>query len=297
MPRRPRVHIPGAFYHVTLRGNHRQDIFFSPADRDLLNRIVARALSRCAARLHAYCWMTNHLHLLLQPDETPLGMLVLRVAGQFARAVQAGLHTTGHLFQNRYHATQVATDNQLLALVRYIHLNPVRAGIVSDPAAYPWSSHPAYAGQRAEPWLTSGFVLAMLDPDLMRARWRYLQFMNLPAAADPTTAPTEPPATGPGGVAGLSRGNKETGICQHRQTLHEIIDEAAARFDIAPAMLMAPTRARAANQARCWIARTALERGVASISATARAMGRDESSLRKALDRQRQAAKSPKRPA
>lgn len=258
MPRRPRVHIPGAFYHVTLRGNHRQDIFFSPADRDLLNRIVAHALTRCAARLHAYCWMTNHLHLLLQPEETPLGMLVL---------------------------------------VRYIHLNPVRAGIVSDPAAYPWSSHPAYAGQRAEPWLTSGFVLAMLDPDLMRARRRYLQFMNLPASTDPTTAPTEPPATGPGSVAGLSRGNEETGICQHRQTLHEIIDEAAARFDIAPAMLMAPTRGRAASQARCWIARTALERGVASISATARAMGRDESSLRKALDRQRQAAKSPKSPA
>jgi REP element-mobilizing transposase RayT len=297
MPRRPRVHIPGAFYHVTLRGNHRQDIFFSPADRDLLNRIVARALSRCAARLHAYCWMTNHLHLLLQPDETPLGMLVLRVAGQFARTVQAGLHTTGHLFQNRYHATHVATDSQLLALVRYIHLNPVRAGIVSDPAAYPWSSHLAYAGQRAEPWLTSAFVLAMLDADLARARRRYLQFMNLPASADTDTAHAAPRAPVPGSVAGLSRQAEGTGTCQRRQTLREIIDEAATRFDITAALLTAPTRGRAASQARCWIASAALERGVASLSATARALGRDESSLRKALDRQRHPGKSPKSPA
>jgi hypothetical protein len=76
-----------------------------------------------------------------------------------------------------------------------------------------------------------------------------------------------------------------------------VIDEAAARFNIAPAMLLSPTRGRAASQARCWIAHTALERGVASISATARELGRDESSLRKAIGRQSRRVKSPKSPA
>ncbi|MES1192275.1 MAG: transposase [Steroidobacter sp.] len=85
MPRKPRIHVPGAFYHVTLRGNHSQDIFFSPNDRWMLNQIVAEVLDRFHARLHAYCWMTNHVHLLIQVGDTPLGRLMLRIASRYAR--------------------------------------------------------------------------------------------------------------------------------------------------------------------------------------------------------------------
>ena len=88
MPRPLRIHVPGAFYHVTLRGNHRQDIFFSAADRRLMDEITGEVLERFAARLHAYCWMTNHVHMLVQPGDEPLGRLILRIAGRYARTVQ-----------------------------------------------------------------------------------------------------------------------------------------------------------------------------------------------------------------
>jgi putative transposase len=119
--------------HVTARGNHRQDIFFKHADRQLLDEIMSEALERSGARIHAYCWMTNHVHLLVQVGERPLGRLMQQVGARFARTIQKELRTTGHLFENRYHALLVDVDNYFLELLRYIHLNPVRAHIVSLP--------------------------------------------------------------------------------------------------------------------------------------------------------------------
>jgi len=87
MPRKPRLHVAGGIYHVTLRGNHRQSIFRRPADRDRLDGIVQKALARSGARVHAYVWMTNHLHLLAQVGERPLGALMQRIGTCFARAM------------------------------------------------------------------------------------------------------------------------------------------------------------------------------------------------------------------
>ena len=150
MPRYPRLHVPGAFAHVTLRGNHRQDIFFSAADRELFNQLVGEVIECCGARLHAYCLMTNHVHLLIQVGDVPLGRIMLRIASRYARTIQQRFYTTGHLFERRYHSILVDADECLLELLRYIHLNPVRAGMVDNIAAYPWSSHHAYVGTRVD---------------------------------------------------------------------------------------------------------------------------------------------------
>ena len=85
MPRSPRIHAPGAIYHVTLRGNHRQDIFFTPDDRSLLTHIITEILVDCGAQLHAYCYMSNHVHALLQVGDTPLSKIMLLVAGRYAQ--------------------------------------------------------------------------------------------------------------------------------------------------------------------------------------------------------------------
>lgn len=87
MPRPLRIHVPGAFYHVTLRGNHRKDIFFCPKDRQILSELIAEVTDRFGARLHAYCYMTNHVHALIQVGDAPLGRLMLRIAGRYARTV------------------------------------------------------------------------------------------------------------------------------------------------------------------------------------------------------------------
>jgi putative transposase len=127
-----------------LRGNHREDLFATPADRYKLNEIVGEVLEHFGARAHAFCWMTNHLHLLAQVAEQPLGKIMHRVAMRYARYRHRQLGTTGHLFERRYRAKLVEMDQYAFALLRYIHRNPVVAGIVQDPADYPWSSHRAY---------------------------------------------------------------------------------------------------------------------------------------------------------
>lgn len=147
MPRRPRLHVPGAYYHVTLRGNHRIDIFFRAADRRRLDEIMADALEHTQTHLHAYCWMSNHIHLLVQVADRPLAALMQRVGSRFARLMQKELTTTGHLFENRYHALLVDVDHYFLELLRYIHLNPVRARIVTKSEDYRWSSHRVYLGR------------------------------------------------------------------------------------------------------------------------------------------------------
>jgi REP element-mobilizing transposase RayT len=171
VPRRLRIHVHGGFYHVTLRGNHQRAIFFAESDPLLLNDIVARALQPHQVRLHAYCWMTNHIHLLLQVNETPLGCFMRQVASEFARRMQWHLPTSGHFFERRYHATLVDTDVYLKALVRYIHLNPVEAGLCADPAEYRWSSHHEYLGDRQGSWITTDFVLREFG-STRRAPWR-----------------------------------------------------------------------------------------------------------------------------
>ena len=144
MPRPPRLHAAGGYYHVVLRGNHREALFNASDDREVLNEIVMDALQRFDARLHAYCWMTNHLHALMQIGNSPLGKVMQRIAMRYSRYRHRRLRTSGHLFERRYRARLVEVDAYFLAVLRYIHRNPAEAGIVRDPADYPWSSHRAY---------------------------------------------------------------------------------------------------------------------------------------------------------
>ena len=184
MPRPLRVHVPGGFYHVTLRGNHRQTIFYRPAHRRILECIVREAIARFDASVHAYCWMTNHIHLLIRVGEPELGRIMLRIASRYARFVQARFDTTGHLFERRYHALLVDEDAYLITLLRYIHQNPLKAGIASSLASYPWSSHHTYAGTRRQSWLTTGFALGMLHSDYSKDVRAYLRLVEVPVATD-----------------------------------------------------------------------------------------------------------------
>jgi REP element-mobilizing transposase RayT len=104
MGRPPRVHATGAFYNATLRGNHRQAIFRDDGDRERLDEVVAAAVERYDASLHAYCWMTNHVHLLVRVAEAPLGRVMQVMAARYARQFQRSIPTSGHLFERRYHA-------------------------------------------------------------------------------------------------------------------------------------------------------------------------------------------------
>lgn len=288
MPRKPRLHFPGALFHVTLRGNHRQPIFFAAEDRAILNRIVSQTIEKCGTRIHAYCWMGNHIHMLTQVGEIPLGRVILRVASRYARTVQARLETTGHLFERRYHAVLVDADNYLLTLLRYVHRNPVRAGLVRRVGDYPWSSHHAYVGARVEPWVTTDLALSMLGHNATAATAAYRRLVAGPADEACESPLAEVNASDPrvlgddGFVAGLA-----TAVYRQARTatLDTLIDETCRLYRVGPAELLSASRRRNLTPARAWLARQALNRGVASVSAVARRLGRDESTLRQLLAR------------
>lgn len=116
-------------------------IFRAPEDRARLCELVAEVIGLHGMRVHAFCWMPNHVHLLIEVSDTPLGPAMMCIASRFARTVQWRRETTGHLFERRYRAILVDSERYLCELLRYIHLNPVRAGLVADPADYEWSGH------------------------------------------------------------------------------------------------------------------------------------------------------------
>jgi REP element-mobilizing transposase RayT len=178
MARKPRLHVPGGLYHVILRGNARQDVFFSPADRHFFYALLAEGVSRFGYRVHAFCLMSNHLHLALQAGEAGLSAGMQNLSFRYTRYLNARLGRVGHVFQGRFKAYLVDQDRYGLSLVRYIHLNPVRAKMVREPGAYRWSSHRAYLGEEALPWLTTDWVLGQFGPRLGVARARFAAFVE-----------------------------------------------------------------------------------------------------------------------
>jgi putative transposase len=287
MPRSPRIHAPGAMYHVTLRGNHRQDIFFTPDDRGLLTRIVREIVTDCGAQLHAYCYMTNHVHALLQVSSTPLSKIMLLVAGRYARGVQARLQTTGHLFEKRYHALLVDADEYLLTLLRYVHLNPVRANLVASPDDYPWSSHHAYLGKRCEPWVTTEFALRMLGADRQRAIAAYEALIRSAPTDSPLLERNEQDSRILGGDAFAQRMLGEHWKPRCNAALQKVIDDACARFGVTQIELRSPSRLSNITHARTWIAEQTLSAKIASVASLARYFNRDESTIRQVAQRRR----------
>src|SRR3972149_5001982 len=178
MARKPRVHYPGALYHVTLRGNSGQTIFFDDRDRTRFCFLVQEGIERVAHRIHAFCLMTNHVHLAIQIGDIPLSRILQNLSFRYTRWVNWRRKRSGHLFQGRYKAVLVDADAHLHELTRYIHLNPVRAGVVKEPEDYAWSGHRAYLGLETIPWLTTDWVLSQYSRRLSLARRAYRRFVH-----------------------------------------------------------------------------------------------------------------------
>jgi len=285
MPRKPRLHVPGGFYHVILRGNHREPLFNTRGDRAYLNAIVGDVATRFGLRILAYCWMTNHLHLALRVGETPLAQPMQRLAMRYSRHVHRDAGQVGHLFERRYRAILVDADRYLLSLVRYIHLNPVVAGMVAEPMAYPWSSHQDYLGRRTVAWLDTDFVLGMFGSTVGAARVRYARFMRVCAdddralferheARDARALEPEQPVVAPVEA-------KPAPV--DRETLEQIASRHCERDGITVAELACPSRERRLSRARAAIALEALATDAATLTEVARFFGRSTSALAQSM--------------
>lgn len=185
MARPLRIEYPGAFYHVTARGNEQKDIFKSKRDREKFLSYLEAATDRYGAVIHTYCLMNNHYHLML---ETPLGNLsqiMKHINSSYTAYYNVKRKRAGHLLQGRYKAILVDADAYATELSRYIHLNPVKAGIVATPEEYPWTSYPSYTGDTSTPrWLKTDFILGYFGNRDTTARKQYRQFVHDVIAVD-----------------------------------------------------------------------------------------------------------------
>jgi len=142
MARKPRFSLPGVPQHVVQRGNNREPCFFAPVDYRFYLDALHEAATLSSCTVHAYVLMTNHVHLLLTPDEEDsISRCLQSVGRRYVRYVNMLYHRSGTLWEGRYRASLVDSESYLLSCSRYIELNPVRAGMVPAPGDYPWSSY------------------------------------------------------------------------------------------------------------------------------------------------------------
>ena len=181
MARKPRIEYEGALYHVITRGNQSQRIFKDKEDYQRYLKILADYKIRYEYVLYAYVLMSNHVHLLMETRETSLSKILQGINQSYTMYFNRRYGTVGHLFQGRYKAILCDKDEYLLSLVKYIHLNPVRAGVAKEVENYPWSSHRVYIGrgegERTE-IVDTNQVLRMFSENKGRARRAYRLYMG-----------------------------------------------------------------------------------------------------------------------
>jgi REP element-mobilizing transposase RayT len=293
MPRKPRIHSPSAIYHVILRGNAKQDIFFDEGDRCRFYLLVQEATERFRCRVHAFCLMTNHVHMAVQVSDIPLSRIMQNITFRYTRWINWRQQRSGHLFQGRYKAVLVDENEYLLELIRYIHLNPVRAGMVNDLSSYQWSSHPAYCGQQPVPWLTTDWMLSQFSKKEREARQRYRAFV-----AEGLSEKHRPEFHGVSGSDSRILGDdsfadrvlRDVEERPLKLSLDQLIEAVNTVYGFSAGDFAG--RTRQASEARGVAAWVALETGSCTLADLAKAAERDASSLSSAASRMQAKAKS-----
>jgi len=179
MSRPVRIQFEGALYHITSRGDRREAIYKDDEDRSAFLKTLGEVTETFNWICHAYCLMTNHYHLVVETPDGNLSKGMRQLNGVYTQASNRRHQRTGHLFQGRYKAILVDADAYLLELTRYVVLNPVRAGMVSAPGLWSWSSYQAMVGE-ATPgqWLATDGLLAQFSTVRQEAIQYYVNFVN-----------------------------------------------------------------------------------------------------------------------
>jgi REP element-mobilizing transposase RayT len=172
----PRLRLSGPIHHLILRSRSGQPLFADRGDREFLDTRVGELLRAYAARAHAYCWMTNHLHLVVEVDAQRAAALQAELATDYARYWRRLKSQAGDVFQPPVRPFRADVATQILLLIRYVHLNPVTAGLVTDPIDYPWSGHGAYLGLGSPDWMSVDVGLRLLG---VRAVAAYRAFVGV----------------------------------------------------------------------------------------------------------------------
>jgi putative transposase len=177
MPRKPREKSSTGIYHVMVRGVGGQEIFHDNKDRQKYISIMTKYKDICQYELYGYCLMPNHVHLLIKESVQTVSQVMQRMGTSYVYWYNQKYERAGHLFQGRFRSEVVEDDRYLLVVLRYIHQNPTKAGLVETPAAYEWSSYSEYINQQNS--LTDvDFILNIFNPDRRKAVAAFKDFMT-----------------------------------------------------------------------------------------------------------------------
>jgi putative transposase len=177
MPRKPREEVEGGVFHVFARGNDRQLVYRDDVDRRRYLAMLAVVVRRKCWRCLAYCLMENHVHLMLETPQANLAAGMRDLHGVYAQAFNARHRRVGHVFQGRYGAVRMRSDEQLWTAAAYVARNPVEAGLCAHADEWPWSSHRAVIGRAAPNWLDTGRLLSFFEAAGGDPRERYLELV------------------------------------------------------------------------------------------------------------------------
>lgn len=181
MARLSRIVLPNQPLHIMHRGNNRQDIFESEADMTRVLGDIKLSLSKADCYLHAYVIMTNHLHLLITPkDKAQLAMFMQSMANRYVRYFNATRKQTGTIWEGRFKSSLVDSDHYLFTLYKYIEMNPVKAGMVENIAAYPYSSYHHNALGQIDPLITEHAGYRSLGANLVQRAAQYREMFEQP---------------------------------------------------------------------------------------------------------------------
>ncbi|WP_242057211.1 transposase [Guptibacillus hwajinpoensis] len=183
MARKKRNWFPGAKYHIICRGNRKGPLFEERIDRLKYLLLLEQARLVFPFRLHAYCLMTNHVHLSIETFDHPPGEIMKVINSNYARYFNDKYEYTGHVFQGRYFAELLDSIDYEIDVSKYIHLNPVKARMVVKPADYMWSSYRAYISDRKNPHASPDYILSLFQEPSREAYQRYVE------NSEPSTPP------------------------------------------------------------------------------------------------------------
>lgn len=265
MARRPRILGPGLLYHVVARGNRREAVFLAHGDYETYLHRLATYRGGYAVTLHAYCLMPNHVHLVLRTADASLDRFMQSLQQSYTQRFNRRYGQVGHVFQGRYKALLCETDEYLITLVRYVHLNPVRAGLVKRAEDYPYSGHRAYL---------AGVATGLVDPTLV------LSMVGGPSgyvrllATD--TDDTGPDAAAPNVPEALREELDSThpALIQPRETIEHALGSIARGLQVDVAALRGPARGRTASWTRSLAAYVLVRRLGYRVTDVASTLGR-----------------------
>lgn len=320
MPRQARLDVPGALHHIMVRGLNRSKIFENRQDKVRFLERLGKNVTEGECSVYAWVLMDNHAHILFKSGKQGISSVMRKLLTWYAQYYNRRHGRTGHLFENRYKSILCDEDNYLLALIRYIHLNPVRAGIVrtlNELNRYPWSGHRAVMGNNDFDWMDIAYVLNQFGSSKKAAKNAYHRFVS-----EGLTMGKVPEFTGGGLIrskGGWSQvlsarrlGQKEQSderilgsgdfvntvfdeveeisarqmkLRRSGRTISSIVEEECKKEKITPTELVNGSRRRKVSALRTRIAKRGLDELGLSLAEIARHVGVNTSSIAKAIAR------------